>query len=143
MGQERWEIHLSLQGGSTCTSPIEARLADALAPIRSHSRFDLTFYTDGSASGGLLDGGSAAVMTQGDPEALRVLDVSHQRGPAFTSSFETEAWALVMVVQWADQVVGVKRLLVCTDSFSVLAALRAGDIRQHTARTGPHMSQMW
>ena len=26
-----------------------------------------------------------------------------------------------------------KRLLVCTDSFSVLAALRAGDIRKHTA----------
>ena len=72
-------------------------------------------------------------MTQGDPEALRVLDVSHQRGPAFTSSFETEAWALVMVVRWADQVVGEKRLLVCTDSFSALAALRAGDIRKHSA----------
>ena len=78
MGQERWEIHLSLQGGSTRTSPIEAGLADALATIRSHGRFDLTFYTDGSASSGLLDGGSAAIMTQGDPEALRVLDISHQ-----------------------------------------------------------------
>ena len=133
MGQERWDIHLCCQGGSTRTSPIEARLADALATIRSHGRFDLTFYTDGSASGCLLDGGSAAVMTQGDPEALRVLDVSHQRGPAFTSSFETEAWALVMVVCWADQVVGEKRLLVCTDSFSALAALRAGDIRKHSA----------
>ena len=71
------------------------------------------FYTDGSASGGLLDGGSAAVITQGDPEALHVLDVSHQQGPAFTSSFETEAWAHVMVVSWVDQVVGEKRLLVC------------------------------
>ena len=44
-----------------------------------------------------------------------------------------EAWALVMVVQWADQVVGVKRLLFCTDSLSVLAALRAADIQKHTA----------
>ena len=82
---------------------------------------------------GLMDGGSAAVMTQGDPEALQVLNVRHQRGPAFTSSFETEAWALVMVVQWADQVVGVKRLFVCTDRFSVLPAFWAGDILKHTA----------
>ena len=38
MGQERWEIHLCLQGGSTRTSPAEARLADALATIRSHGK---------------------------------------------------------------------------------------------------------
>ena len=55
-GQERWDIHLSLQGGSSRTSPIEERLADALITIRSHGPVDLTFYTDGSATLGLMEG---------------------------------------------------------------------------------------
>ena len=59
------EVGNSLQGGSSRTSPIEVRLADALATIRSHGTVDLTYYTDGSATLGLFHGGSAVFMIQG------------------------------------------------------------------------------
>ena len=42
-GQERWEINLSLHGGSSCTTPIKAHLAVALTTIPSHGTVDLTF----------------------------------------------------------------------------------------------------
>ena len=131
-GSERYTISLTLKGGSSRDSPQNQRMTDALETIRSHGATDVTFYTDGSAAGGTVDGGCAVVLTTGDPGSPTVLEVRHRRGPAFTTSFETEGWALLDLVEWTEEWPERRRILVCTDSQSALSALREGDVKGHT-----------
>ena len=91
----------------------------------------MTFYTDGSASGGLTQGGSAIVLTTGDPQSPVVEEVRHQKRPEFTTSFETEAWALLRVGEWSEEWPDRRVILVCSDSQSALAALQRGDVKGH------------
>ncbi len=59
----------------------------------------LTVYTDGSASAGTKDGG--VIVTCGDPAAPTILQRSHLRGAAFTSSFAEEAAVVQVAMDWA------------------------------------------
>merc|ERR1712105_332922 len=54
------------------------------------------------------------------------------KGPAFTTTFETEGWALLDLVEWTEEWPERRRILVCTDSQSALSALREGDVKGHT-----------
>ena len=130
-GKESWSISLTLKGGSGKDTPAEVLLADALRTIRSY-RPDVTFYTDGSATGGLTQGGSAIVLPTGDPQTPNVQEVRHQKGPEFTTSFETEAWALLRVGEWSQEWPDRRVILVCSESQSALAALQRGDVKGHT-----------
>merc|ERR1711989_523 len=86
-----WKVHLHLEGGSNREHPAERKLADALDTIRTFGRRRAIIYND-------------------DPVRPTVLEVLKQTGPEFTTSFETEAWALLLA---ADRCGG-GRLWRCT-----------------------------
>ncbi len=60
----------------------------------------LIVYTDGSATAGTRDGGTGVIGT--DPVDPTILDRSHLRGAAFTSSFAEEAAAMQLALEWAS-----------------------------------------
>ena len=87
---------------------------------------DLTIFTDGSAVGGSLEGGAAAVVRILDdpPRYEQIL----ARGAAFTSSFEEECAALDLAIDWIrDNCVPTSRPLIVTDSQSLCKALDGYD----------------
>ena len=133
----RWKVHLSLEGGSSRDAPEEERCADALSTIRTFGRRRAIIYTDGSAEGGVRSGGSAAIICNDDPDDPRVLLRLQQTGPAFTSSFETEVWALQLAVEWL-RVNGEAedRFLICSDSRSALSALAGSVGKPHSLVVG-------
>ena len=61
---------------------------------------DFNIYTDGSASGGLIDGGAGVVVTRGNPTSPRVVKTIRRRGASFTCSYEEEKRALEEAVHW-------------------------------------------
>jgi ribonuclease HI len=131
-GRGRWSVSLSLRAGTGCSNSPEARLADATDTIRSYGQPDYYIFTDGSAEGGARCGGSAAVVTQGEPSALSVMEVLRSRGAAHTSSFETELEALRLALEWLARAGQFSRALVCSDSQSALACLEKGVPGKHT-----------
>jgi ribonuclease HI len=62
----------------------------------------MVIYTDGSAVGGVRQGGSAAVVTSGDPGNPTFLDVRHQCGPEYTTSLEVEMSGLWLTLDCLD-----------------------------------------
>ena len=122
-----WAAYTHLLGGSARLDSSERKFADAMDTLRSlRGPFDFTIYTDGSAESGMHSGGCAAVITTGDFESPVVLDTLHRRGPVHTSSFEMEASALEMALEWTDVNCQDKRILICTDSQSCLTGLNSG-----------------
>jgi ribonuclease HI len=83
----------------------------------------VTVYTDGSATGGTLDGGSAAVVTRGDPEEPVVVVSLSRKGAHFTSSFETEIQALTLAADWLKSSGETGPVCICTDSRSAVNAI--------------------
>ena len=59
---------------------------------------DFNVYTDGSASGGLLDGGVGVVVTRGKSNSPCVMKIIRRRGARFTCSYEEKKGALEEVV---------------------------------------------
>ena len=57
-------------------------------------------YTDGSTSGGLLDGGAGVVATKANPNSLKIVKTIRRRGFCFTFSYEEENRTLEEVVHW-------------------------------------------
>jgi ribonuclease HI len=118
-------VHLSVGAGVTKESPVEVLRAAAVETIRALGHFEYTLYTDGSATAGAYRGGSAAVVTAGPPEAPEEVDTLKLRGAVRTSSFETEVGAICEALGWIVEGDRAGRFLVCSDSMSALAALRA------------------
>ena len=82
---------------------------------------DFNVYINGTASSGLLNGGSSVVVTRRYPTSPRVVKTIRQRGARFTCSYEEEKRALEETVQ-----TGVPQnssVTVFTDSESLYAAL--------------------
>jgi hypothetical protein len=98
--QQRWSVKASLAGGSTRNESTETLKADALNTLRMIVA-DATIYTDGSAAEGVREGGSAAVVSKGSPKDPVMERVYRRKGVARTSSFETEAGALHLALDWA------------------------------------------
>ena len=55
---------------------------------------DYVIYTDGSASGGIRNGGAAAVVTRGCPLQPDVVTIIKTKGRTFTNSYEEEVAAM-------------------------------------------------
>ena len=129
-----WEDHKDIKitpaDNSTkksATSDEELR-SETISRIRDQDK-DFTIYTDGSASAGLWDGGSAAVITTGDPETPTVLATIMAKGSAITCSTEEEVAALQLAKSWIEENAPANsKVLICTDSNALCKALENPDL---------------
>ena len=96
---------------------------DSVQTIGRISNGGVTIYTDGSAVGGVSLGGSAAVVTRGDPSEPVRLEVWRQKGRRVTSSFETEVSALLLAVGWLEENHASEPATICVDSQAALKAV--------------------
>ena len=119
-----YEIHPTLPGVSRKEAvPPEKLRCIAMGTLKDHHA-DLLIYTDGSASAGTTDGGSAAIITAGDLESPVVANRILERGSLFTSSFEEELQALHNAVSWCiEHQAPTQRVFIATDSQSLCQAL--------------------
>ena len=86
---------------------------------------DYIIYTDGSASGGVKDGGAAAVITTGSPEAPTPILTLMKRGSSLTCSYAEEYAAMHLAVDWIESSCSLdERVLVVTDSQSLCESLQ-------------------
>ena len=74
-----------LDGVNSRLDEVPIKKAAALNRIREVNA-PINIYTDGSASGGIYEGGSAMIVTRGDPEALEVIETRRERGASNTCS---------------------------------------------------------
>ncbi|XP_066931550.1 uncharacterized protein [Clytia hemisphaerica] len=100
---------------------------------------EITIYTDGSASEGTRKGGSAAVITRGDPENPETIHVIQRKGSDFTCSYEEELDAMQTTANWislnCDPEISI---MVCTDSQSLCLALLSYNVETATIREALH-----
>ena len=81
-------------------------------------------YSDGSASGGVKQGGAGVVVTFGDPESPTVVDTLMRRGSALTCSYNEEYTAMHLALDWIEEHCTTEsRVTVVTDSKSLCDAL--------------------
>ena len=114
-------IFAELEGITSKSDDPSAIRAAAVAAIDKWDS-DLTIFTDGSAVGGSLQGGAAAVVRiQDDPPRFEKI---LERGAAFTSSFEEECAALELAITWiSENCIPTSRPLIITDSQSLCKAI--------------------
>jgi len=127
-GSRAWTVSLNLMGGSQRTDSSESRLVDAIATICSYGPLDLTIFTDGSAVGGVSDGGYAAVIFRGTLASLHEVDRVSGRGALLTSSFDAEVAALKAAVDWLVRLGQPGKFMICSDSRAALATLQSGAV---------------
>ena len=85
---------------------------------------DFNVYTDGSASGGLMDGGAGVVVTRGNPTSPEFVKTMQRKGACFTCSYEEEKRILEETVfRLQTGVPKSSSVTVFTDSQSICAAL--------------------
>ena len=118
-----WSVNIELDGGSSKEDIKEVVLRDAINTIDRIS-CDYVVYTDGSAQGGVNDGGSAAVVTEGKACNPQILAIKRKKGPVRTSSFEAEVSALDLALDWLEEEPR-GATLICTDSMSLLKSLNS------------------
>ena len=63
---------------------------------------DFNIYTDGSASGGLLDGGAGVVVPRGSPTLPEFVNTIRRKCAYFTCSYEEDKRALEKAVHWLE-----------------------------------------
>ena len=116
----KWTVSSTLVGGNRTDN---AR-TDAIRVIRK-SEAKWVIYTDGSASEGTHFGGSAMVVTQGDPENPVTIDKIKTKGRIITYSYEEEKEAMDSAIKWLEKntVEEHDKVLICIDSQSLTAAL--------------------
>ena len=91
-----------------------------------------TIYTDGSAAGGLTEGGSAVILTTGPPDALTIVHTIRTRGAKHTSSYEEELAAMEDAASLIVERALVGKIMICTDSQSLCRAIIDNNRRTHT-----------
>ena len=69
---------------------------------RDHSAInpEVTIYTDRSCRGGQFNVGAAAVVTDGDFDSQKCIEVLKAKGNQFTCSYDEERRALELAVGW-------------------------------------------
>ena len=83
-------------------------------------------YTDGSAHGGITNGGSASLVPQVVQRATRLSSTrptAVAKGNKWTSSYETEVTALLLAVEWLARGSFGDTVVICSDSQAALSAL--------------------
>ena len=82
---------------------------------------DLVIYTDGSCTGGVSDGGAAAIITNGPFEEPNVIHTLEKKGNKYTCSYEEEKRALLLGLDWLRE--PPRTVTFATDSLSLLQAI--------------------
>ena len=132
------EIYPLLEGVDSRLDEIPIKKAAALKRIREVNA-QITVYTDGSASGGIYEGGSAMIATRGDPEALEVIETRREKGAAFTCSYEEEVQAMITAARWiVDNCTGDEDIMICTDSQSLCMAMQSYNTETSCIRSMLH-----
>ena len=117
------KIYSQLQGGSTKQTEQGKLCEDAIESIKRHNA-TYVIYTDGSASGGTTDGGSAAVITEGDQEDPKIVKKIMKRGSTATCSYDEELEALKLAAAWIENNIHDSPIvLICTDSQALCKSL--------------------
>lgn len=80
-------------------------------------------YTDGSAAGGIQDGGSAVIIMTCPFENPMVRERLQAKNGKFTCSFEKVLMALLLAARWIADTAPVGRVMMGSDSQSDLSAL--------------------
>ena len=117
-----WKVGISgriIEAETRKTDTPDVQRGAALAALRTTGEQDYMLYTDGSARGGVEDGGASVAVYRGD-----VL-VHSWSGPAVAlcSSYTAGATAMRKAVEWLEGREGWSRALVATDSKALVAAL--------------------
>ena len=94
----KWTVSSTLVGGNRTDN---AR-TDAIRVIREREA-KWVIYTEGSASEGTHFGGSAMVVTQGDPENPVTIDKIKTKGRIITSCNEDEKEAMDSAIKWLEK----------------------------------------
>ena len=95
MGKGPWKVSVfpALSGVSGRDDNVDTiRIAAEKRAIETGADFNI--YTDGSSSGGLMDGGAGVVVTRGNPTSSKVVKTIRWRGARFTCSYDEEKRAL-------------------------------------------------
>ena len=100
-GTGRVNIHPNLPG-ITSKDEDPAKIRNAAYARIVQLNTDIIIYTDGSASGGMTMGGSAAVITIGDPQYPEVIETSKQKGALYTCSYAEEEDAMGLAMDWLE-----------------------------------------
>jgi ribonuclease HI len=106
-------------------------------------------YSDGSASGGVEQGGAGVVVTFGDPEFPTVVDTLMRRGSPLTCSYNEEYTAMHLAMDWIEEHCATdSRVTVVTDSKSLCDALlgyghETKDLRRRLIETVADVSIQW
>ena len=117
------KITPSEKGTSKKESADDVLRRSTLDAIRE-SHADVVIYTDGSCDAGVRKGGSAAVVTSGDPERPVVATTLSRRGKDITCSYEEEIEAMKLALEWLEnEATPNSKILICTDSNSLCDAL--------------------
>ena len=148
-----WSIRTTLIGSCKKTQGSNALLADSITTIGAAGEADYTIYTDGSAQGGISNGGSAAVITTGAASNPCRIHSSSCKGCRWTCSYDTEVAALILATELilryaADSSVCV----ICSDSQSALIAIEGSgrkdgmlldELRKNLARVKCSILLQW
>ena len=124
--QKRWRVNNTV-GGLGRSEETKQKATETIRNIDA----TWTIYTDGSAKDGTRDGGSAMVVTTGDPLDPQTIFSETIRGRMLTSSFDEEKEALGAAVRWLEDNTpnNSDKGLICTDSQALTSAL-ANDSRE-------------
>ena len=116
------------------TDPEDVKKNAALQRIREVNA-ETTIYTDGSAFAGIFEGGSAVVVTEGDPASPTTIHNIQRKGAPFTCSYEEEVDAMIAATEWIrDNITDGSSTMICTDSQSLCQALQAFNIETEIIR---------
>ena len=116
------------------TDPEEEKKSAALQRIREVDA-STTIYTDGSADAGIFEGGSAVVVTHGDPASPTVTTSIQRKGAPFTCSYEEEVDAMIAATAWIrDNIKDGSSTMICTDSQSLCQALESFNLETEAIR---------
>ena len=111
---------------------------------------DFIIYTDGSASGGVRDGGAAAVVTTGPPETPMEVEggLMMSRGSSLTCSYAEEVSAMHLAADWIESNCVQEKVLIVTDSQSLCEALQGhgediADLRMRLMASPTDLTVQW
>ena len=117
-----WHVYTDIQGSGRAANH-EALKIETLRCIESHKPA-FTLNTDGSASDSTFNSGAAEmVLTSGSAHSFTVIDTWKRRDSPLTSTFEEQTEAMSMAVQWIISNEPEGRVLICSDSQSLLKAI--------------------
>jgi ribonuclease HI len=126
--RQAWELRAELDNDGGNSNSNSGKRRAAANTIRAKEA-ELVIYTDGSAEGGISNGGAAFVVTSGDPDSPTIVETRCVPGRRFTCSYEEEVAACEAALRWLMSSSSDVSAVIATDSQAMVTAL------QHRSRS--------